>query len=797
MTLTEVLDHAEALVHEDPLVTLWLARAARTLASGRGWTLDPAPGLVSARAALLEGQGLAIDGRLDEALLAVDAARDAFAVAAEPWLALRTGLGRMHILNELGRTTDAVQVGTELLRDIDALEDSGGPQGSMPFAVDWLRASCLTNLGVCHTFAGDYVAAAAVTAAAERHLLALGRLDEIAILRQNQAEQLLAEGRASRARDMFAYAAIGFADAGLSLLEARCLADLGRAHVALGEGAQALDAFGRAERLLEPLDVAAETEQVRLYTAEAYLALNLYEEAALVYREVVESVSASGLAHYHALALAGRGAALAALHRWDDAGTTLEEAADRHDRVGNVPLAIAARVELAAVLDRRGDHDGALDLLRALRAATDGDRHWVERVYVLLGLADVAGTEEASTALVEAASLVDRLGLPPLRFRVDSRLGVLRRRQGRLVEALALLQRAAKGAEDQRGLLPSQLTRTSFLRDKSRTFDELVSLHLDLDPDSADVAFRAAERAKGRALLDLLNTAGAPGVSSGLEPDMSVAPLVAELSAVYDEMLCVATVPQDPAPRDPSPQRRTGELRRCADDLQARLSVARISQIASPEEPLGVGRRLDHEGLRERFDDGTVLVAYHVVGDDVIGFLGVGDRLVARRVTTLTRLAPQLTGLEQHWRLFRAGAAFVERHASRLAAVVERDLHLLARELLGDLQLPPPTAGVQSRLAVVVPPALQGVPFHALQVAARPLVADWEVVTGPSGSVLGSLPPWTYDGAGRSVALAAADSELLEDAVEDAEEDGAVVVASAGNDNRSQRQWPAADDDVV
>ncbi len=43
----------------------------------------------------------------------------------------------------------------------------------------------------------------------------------------------------------------------------------------------------------------------------------------------------------------------------------------------------------------------------------------------------------------------------------------------------------------------------------------------------------------------------------------------------------------------------------------------------------------------------------------------------------------------------------------------------------------------------------------------------------------------------------AADSELLEDAVEDAEEDGAVVVASAGNDNRSQRQWPAADDDAV
>lgn len=766
--LNEVLDRVEAMIHDDPVAARELAGAVRILAAAPGALLGTTPAVVTARAGLLEGQGLAIEGRLGEALLAVDAARDAFVKADEPWLALRTDLGRMHILNEIGQTTDAVQVGTDLLHGIDALERNGEEQKPTEFEVDWLRASCLTNLGVCHTFAGDYVEAATAAAAAERHLSALGRLDEIAILRQNQAEQLLEEGQARRARDMFASAVRGFADAGLSLLEARCLADLGRAHVALGESPLGLHAFGRAERLLEQLDVAAEADQLRLHTAEAYLALNLYEEAALVYEQVAAVAEASGQAYYHALALAGQGAALAALRRWEEAGPALEGAAQRHARVGNVPLATAARVELAAVLSHRGDRDAAIHVLRELRSDTSDDQHQMARVYVLLGLADVAELDEAVSALVEAAELVGRLGLPPLRFRVDSRLGALRRRQGRLDEAQALLTRAADEAENQRALLPSQLTRTSFLRDKARTFDELVALHLDLEPDSADAAFLAAERAKGRALLDQLSTvAGSTpaDIPASGEPASEVTPLAAELSAVYDEMLGAETTsPETASPetmspadtsRQPAARRRFGELQRRADDLQARLSVARIERGSGQSEPLRIGRLLDHKSLRGRLDDATVLVAYHVVGDEVIGFLGVGPRLVARRVTTLDRVMPRLAALEQNWRRFRAGAGFVQRHATRLAVLVERDLHLLARELLGQLPLPAATGG--GRLAVVLPPVLQGLPFHALYVGDRPLVADWEVVTGPSGSVLGSLPCWTYDADRRSLALASTD----------------------------------------
>lgn len=760
LDLEDVLHRAEALVHEHPVAARELASAVRVLAQRQGRRSGTAPATTVARAALLEGQVLAIEGHLDAALAAVDQARDAFVRADAPWRALRADLGRMHILNELGQGAEAIRLGTRLLHDIAELESrQSAVAPPPPFAPDWLRASCLTNLAVCHTFAGDYEKAADANGQAERCLANLGRWDEIAILRQNQGEQLLEEGRARDARQMFAEAVRGFSDAGLTLLEARCLADLGRANSVLGEWSSALEAFARAEQLFQRLNATADVEQVRLRTAEAYLGLNLYEEAALVYERVVAAVAASGLAHYHAIALNGRGAALAGLGRWDEAQAALEESADRHERAGNLPLATAARVEVAAVLNCRGERTTALELLRRLRGDTEDDQHQVARVYVLLGLADVAPIDEAIPALLEASTIVERLGLPPLRFRVDSRLGSLRRRQNRLAESRVLLERAAAEAELQRALLPSQLTRTSFLRDKARPFDELVALELDETPSSAAAAFLAAERAKCRSLLDVVQRTSKTQAESDQAVTATTERLFADLSVVYDEMLGSHGDHQDTMRAAPELRPRSDELDRRARALQVRLSLSRLADGGDGQLPQG-GRPCDHDSLRERLGPDTVVLAYHVVDGEVIGFRSIGGQLVARRITTLAQVRPLLGRLEQHWRRLRAGPAFAQRHATRLSALIEHDLHQLARQLLDPLPLPSVPAGSVGRLAVVAPPQLHAVPFHALPLHGRPLVTDWEIVTAPSGSVLAGLPRWRYDPGRPSVALATVDPTI-------------------------------------
>jgi len=385
----------------------------------------------------------------------------------------------------------------------------------------------------------------------------------------------------------------------------------------------------------------------------------------------------------------------------------------------------------------------------------------VARVYVLLGLADVAEAPEAMAALDEASALVNRLALPPLRFRVDSRMGALLRRQHRLTEARTLLERAADEAEVQRALLPSQVTRTSFLRDKARVFDELVALELDAGPDSAGAAFRAAERAKARSLLDLVRNAAtaksqlrhpAPGVA---DPDTES--LVGELGAVYDEML--GSELDTSRTTFAAAQHRADKLHRRAGKLQTRLSLARLGTRTDGH--LSQSDRLpDHHDLQERLGNGAAVLAYHVVDQEVIGFCIVDGHVEARRVTTLAKVDARMANLERHWRRLRAGPGFVQRHAARLAALVESDLDELARELLDPLPLPPLAAGTVGRLAVVSPPEFHGIPFHALPVGGRPLVADWEIVTSPSGSVLSSLSRWTYDARRPSVAFATVDATI-------------------------------------
>ena len=57
-------------------------------------------------------------GELEVALTLIDSARSWWSAAGEELSALRTELGRMHILDDLGRHADAVAVGRALLRHL-------------------------------------------------------------------------------------------------------------------------------------------------------------------------------------------------------------------------------------------------------------------------------------------------------------------------------------------------------------------------------------------------------------------------------------------------------------------------------------------------------------------------------------------------------------------------------------------------------------------------------------------------------------------------------------------------------
>jgi tetratricopeptide (TPR) repeat protein len=157
--------------------------------------IDPAATYARARL-VLEG------GDPEAALALIEAARDGYAGLGQTTQALRTDLGRMHVLDDLGRHTEAARVGAALLDTLDALLAAAALDGTTAAAdVLALQAAALGNLGVARGFTGDHDGALASYRRAESLWRSLGSDHDAAIEVANQGIELLALGRAHEALD--------------------------------------------------------------------------------------------------------------------------------------------------------------------------------------------------------------------------------------------------------------------------------------------------------------------------------------------------------------------------------------------------------------------------------------------------------------------------------------------------------------------------------------------------------------------------------------------------------------------
>lgn len=720
--LERVLDEASELIHRDPGAARRLAEScARADSSAR----------LTARADYLRAQGHAIEGNFDTALTLVERARDGFLTAGAEFDALRTELGRMHVLNERGSHDEAIRTGQRALAALATAQDAATDTVDEQQAL-WLRAKVHHNISICHAFAGRYLRAAEEGRLAEDAYRAAGLPAEVASLHQNRGEQLLDVGRAAEALPVLRRAAEEFHANQDALFEARCHVDAGRAGMLLGRWTDALEAFARARELLERLDVRADLDQVLLRTGEAWLALGLHDEALVAYAGAEPSLRRSGQVYYLAQLLTGMGSALAHAGRLADAERVLNEAADLHRSAGNAPLLAQVLLETADVHDRRGRRDEARVITAAAVDLVRGGEWAIQEVYARLRAADLAhpDLDEAQRHLTFAADLVTSLGLAPLQFRVDARLGHVYRLQGRRAEARRLLAAAAVTVEELRASLPTETLRTSFLRDAAAPYADLVAL--ELDAGDVPAAFAAAERSKSRTLIDLLSAlpaARASGAGDRGETGRRLESLEAELLALYSEIL---RGDDGDAPADVRGPRRAA-LRERAAEMETLLRAEQVRVPHASPDPVGIPMPLPE--LRTRLAPDVVVLAYHVVDDEVVAFLVTRDELSAvRDVTRLSRLRPLLRRLDAQWQRFRAGAAFTSRHSSRLLAGAQEILRALHRELITPLG--PLPAG--ARLVVVPHGPLHEVPFHALWDIEQYLLEQHEVSVSPSASVLGA-----------------------------------------------------------
>jgi len=731
--LSQILDHADRMVVGDPGKARRLAELCADLAD-----VADAPAAVP-YATFVRAGTHGVNGELNEELRLTEAAYNGYVALGMNLEALRTkAVGKMGALLELGRYGEALEAGQEVL---DALKGNGRLQLS-PTMQEYalLVALVENNRGICLEYMGRYAEALSAYDVAEEKYRALGMTERLGETRSNRGIALLRLGRGSEALAAHEAAADVLEGAGLVLRHAQAVANIAETHLRLANYARSLEEFERARHLQSSIDALADEHFILRNTADAYLALNLYSEALAAYREVEGSLRTSGMAHDHAQTLWGMGSALIARSEFEEAERVLDEAAALFSEAGNLPLLSGVMLEQASLRAARGNREGALETARQALDLVSRDEWPVQQVYARLRLADLLlpDVDAAEPHLLAAQRLADRLALPQLRYRLNERLGHLRLLQGRGEEARALLEGAVDEVERLRGTVTHDAMRASFLRDKAAAYEDLLRLYLDQGGEG-DVrrAFAIAERAKSRALVDLMTgiAEGEPGAPKDPELQGRLRDLQANLNAVYSELL--GSSPEDDERRVPLP-----DLQARAVELEAEIGRLRLQAASTGTSSNVFAPSPSPDDVLDRLPPDVTLLAYHVADGEILAFVGAGgDLRVARNLGSVEKVGRLLHKLSAQWDRFRAGRGFAERHAALLERSARQVLFALYAELfapleplLGEMDPASGEGGVR-KLAVVPHGLLHGVPFHALFDGERYVIERFELSYAPSATV--------------------------------------------------------------
>jgi len=306
-----------------------------------------------------------------------------------------------------------------------------------------------------------------------------------------------------------------------------------------------------------------------------------------------------------------------------------------------------------------------------------------------------------------------------------SRFGLARvaRMEGKLAEAERWMAQTLDVVEAFRGQVWRPDLRSSYHAERQEQYAFLIDLLAERhqrEPGRGHdaAAFAIAERARARSLLDLLSAARH---SPRPEELRRFDELSRRINDRHREMQAVSS-------QKIADDGLEAELTGLLENLRQAEAAVDGPRLA----PRAVPPTLSLDQVRTRLLDEETLLLEYFLGEER-SFLWAVTPSTVRFVATL----PGRETIEEAAR--RAGARMAESHHQTSEVAARQAAARLSRMILG------PVADLLShrRLVVVAPGALQTVPFAALPHPGapdeRPLIADHEIVSLPSASVLGAL----------------------------------------------------------
>jgi CHAT domain-containing protein len=502
--------------------------------------------------------------------------------------------------------------------------------------------------------------------------------------------------------------------------------------------------LGRYNEALEMLDKVGEVFGadgrqrdailVELFVSDCLLQLGRFGDVLGKCARVRSLFSGLGTRYEVAQAILDEATAYAGLQRYDEALSSLAEARRLFAEEGNHVWEACTDLEQAAVLYQQGQFAESLALAQGCAALLVSCGQPPKAAQALLVAARAAAALEqpdrARQLAGEALAIGEQADIPVLTLACHHVLGVLARGRGELQSALVELDRAIGEMERLRGRLMVEF-RADFLADKQTVYEDVVELCLDLGQPQRGLEY--AERAKSRALLDLVAYRLDLGIRARHEEDEHLVAELVELRAERDHLYRRLEGGEELAVR--------GWIAGDAERLQGQQDVLALEKRITDLWHRLLIRNADYardaalwqvrtEPVQPYLPAGTALLEYFRVHGQLVVFL------VTREAVQSYRL-PESGPVDRLIQLLWLNLKTVPRSSPALLAGLEAHAQGLLRQLYR-LTLAPLAEALEpyARLVIVPHGPLHYLPFHALHDGASFLLQTKELSYLPGASLL-------------------------------------------------------------
>jgi CHAT domain-containing protein/tetratricopeptide (TPR) repeat protein len=633
-------------------------------------------------------------------------------------------IGKIYSLANLGRYAEARAAGEWAAGILETHER-------------WLQLATVTmNLAIVYGRQADDAHALAMFGRAREYYLKAGPEGEAALpwVEHNRAMVLCNLGQFDASIQASLASQEMLAATGQRVEVARSQQNLGVTYYLLGRYNEALALLDRARDVFFQDGRERDAILVDLSTSDCLLQLRRYEDVLDRCRMVREQFTRLGTRFEVAQAILNEATAHAGLCRYDQAIASLDEARRLFEAEGNSVWGAFVDLERAVVVHAQGRYAESLVIASACCQTLHRHDRPVEEAQaglvaakVLVAMGRYGEARELATRALACGALRNVL---PLVYQSRHLMGMTAAAEGKGEEALAEFDAGISTLESLRGRLMIE-HRAGFVEDKQVLYEDAIGLCLDLDQPGRGL--QIAERAKSRALLDLL----AYRVDLEIRPrDADDLPLIEQLQRLrkerdrlyrrWDTESGFETRGDAGGDRKHRVEQDVAGLEKQITDLWHRLLV-RHADYACDASLWWVRT----EPVQPYLPFDAALLEYFVARDQIIAWVVTKDAVQARRLSCTMAEVQRLA------QLLRLNiAACVRSEPGRVPGLAVNARGLLRQ--LHELLIAPLAAQLKAfpRWVIVPHGPLHYLPFHAFHDGAAFLLERHEISYLPAASLL-------------------------------------------------------------